>query len=360
MVWGGIGDVLLASHGIVDLLAQYPYADFQLIVEKRSQAGASFLPNTFAVTPVDTSQGGLKGKAALFVDTLKALHQHRPDLVVSNGTTPAIPLLMRLCGAQTRVGYCTPQGSPPQRVAQHWGLTHRAPVQLDQYAGRLYANVYRDCLFPNLATHSARPLLAEPSEQTQHRLWQLLQENGVTGPFVLIHPGSSTVSRQKGIFKEWAPEQWQSFVALLLKDPLIEGAQVVLAGGPDDVDTVNRILNAVGDTQDATRIVSLLGKTASLSELFALIRAATLFVCVDSSPLQLGVASDTPTVVLFGPTDPQSIIPHDATHVQVVQSPQDLACRPCLWAHRKQCCEDPVCLGFRPHDVWQACRQLLL
>lgn len=360
MIWGGIGDVLLASHGIVDLLAQYPTAAVQLILEKRSQAGALFLPKSLSLAPIDTSMGGVQGKAAIFSATLSALRQHRPDVVVSNGTTPAIPLLMRLGGAKTRVGYATPQGSLPQQIAQHWGLTHRAPVELNQYAGRLYANVYRDCLFPHLALHSARPLLAEPAEQTQQQMRQVLQENGVSGPFVLIHPGSSTVSRQKGIFKEWAPEYWQAFVALLLKDPLFDGYQVVVAGGPDDTDTVARILSPLGDTQAPPRVVSLLGKTASLEALYALIRAAALFVCVDSSPLQLGVASDTPTVVLFGPTDPKSIIPDDATHVHVVQSPQTLTCRPCLWAHRKRCCEAPVCLDFEPSDVWQACRQLLL
>src|SRR5207249_12309574 len=51
------------------------------------------------------------------------------------------------------------------------------------------------------------------------------------------------------------------------------------------------------------RIVDLSGRTDLLS-LAALIAQARLLVTVDSAPMHLAAATQTPQVVLFGPTNP--------------------------------------------------------
>jgi heptosyltransferase-1 len=61
----------------------------------------------------------------------------------------------------------------------------------------------------------------------------------------------------------------------------------------------------------------------SLSELIALTRRAALFVGGDTGPLHLAVALDTPSVALFGPTDPARNGPYGGRAI-VVRSPESV------------------------------------
>ena len=49
---------------------------------------------------------------------------------------------------------------------------------------------------------------------------------------------------------------------------------------------------------------SLLVTDASVGQLAALLRRASIVLGVDSGPLHLAVSQDTPTLQIFGPTDP--------------------------------------------------------
>jgi ADP-heptose:LPS heptosyltransferase len=40
-----------------------------------------------------------------------------------------------------------------------------------------------------------------------------------------------------------------------------------------------------------------------------MIAGATLLLCTDSAPMHLAVATQTPLVALFGPTDPTKLLP---------------------------------------------------
>jgi len=66
--------------------------------------------------------------------------------------------------------------------------------------------------------------------------------------------------------------------------------------------------------------------TLRLMELACLIRRCQVYVTTDSAPLHLAAAMGTPTVALFGPTDPARHAPQ-APSVRVLK--KDLACSPC-------------------------------
>jgi heptosyltransferase-1 len=63
--------------------------------------------------------------------------------------------------------------------------------------------------------------------------------------------------------------------------------------------------------------------SCSLSELIALTRRAALFVGGDTGPLHLAVALSTPSVALFGPTDPARNGPYGGRAI-VVRSPESV------------------------------------
>jgi ADP-heptose:LPS heptosyltransferase len=71
--------------------------------------------------------------------------------------------------------------------------------------------------------------------------------------------------------------------------------------------------------------LSLSGKT-TLKQTAALIKLARLFIGNDCGPLHIAAAVGTPTISIFGPTDPQKLAPLGEAHIYVRS---DAACSPC-------------------------------
>ena len=106
-------------------------------------------------------------------------------------------------------------------------------------------------------------------------------------PFVLLHPGATRPE------KAWGEERFAHLARAFIRDTPIAP---VVSWGP-------------GDERRAERLRSLLPKRPPLPSLtfagFArVIRASALFVAGDTGPLHLADALGTPTLALFGPTDP--------------------------------------------------------
>ena len=97
------------------------------------------------------------------------------------------------------------------------------------------------------------------------------------------------------------------------------------------------------------QLPAVLVTDAAVGQLAALLGRALLALSVDSGPLHLAVAQDTPTVQLFGPTDPRIFGPWGARERHIVLastqccptcpaipcgrldfSPQELAAHPCV------------------------------
>jgi heptosyltransferase-1 len=128
---------------------------------------------------------------------------------------------------------------------------------------------------------------------------------------------------------------------------------VVLAGGPDDAEII-QLIRETGEFP----YVEAYGKTRSLGQLAALIELADAIVAVDSAPMHVGVAVSTPTVAIFGPTDPAKLLPPGTVHLPVVV--ENLGCRPCLWDRRATSCEELTCLKDLAVDAVEEAVQKIL
>ncbi|UCG14572.1 MAG: glycosyltransferase family 9 protein [Deltaproteobacteria bacterium] len=106
---------------------------------------------------------------------------------------------------------------------------------------------------------------------------------------VLLHPGSG------GQEKLWAPAGWLSLIRKLISYPNL---RLVLLQGPADVDIIQRLRSEL--TTKALTIV----ENWPLGRLAALIRHAALYLGNDSGITHLAAACSTPTIAIFGPTDP--------------------------------------------------------
>jgi len=106
---------------------------------------------------------------------------------------------------------------------------------------------------------------------------------------LLVHPGAAQPSRR------WPVERW----AAVARELAASGASVLLTGGPGERERALQVAAAAALPPSAV----VAGRTSPL-ELAALVAAARLLVSVDTGVAHLATACGTPSVVLFGPTDP--------------------------------------------------------
>ncbi len=215
-------------------------------------------------------------------------------------------MLARGAGIPMRWGFDTRETRP-------W-LTHTIPTRREHAVAsnlRLAAALAGTSITPDPRTH---PLMFAWSPEAQAEARQVLQSTvgEADDPLVVIHPGSGAA------VKGWDVAKWQ-VLARRLGD---EGARVVVTGGPGEVELARQVADV-----EHPRVVSVAGRTR-FAALAALLAQATCVVGPDSGPLHLAVAVGTPTVHLYGPSDPRLFGPWgDVRRHRVVVS--DWTCAPC-------------------------------
>lgn len=331
--FGGIGDEILFFPVIQSLREAYPQARLAALVEPRCEGIMRFNPAIDEVFTFDAKHNPSKVE---FAKLVLRLRKERFDLAITAGSSPIMALLVWLTGAKHRVGY----------AAHKWTrlLTKAVPLNKQQYA----AHMYHD-LVGWLGKDPRPPQMTVPPAD---RAWAkaFYEEHGrrADRPVVVLHPGVSKLSIEKKIIKGWEPARWVELGRRLAN----AGMQVVLAGGPDDEEII-RLIRETGDFP----VTEAFGKTKGLGQLAALIEQADAVVAVDSAPMHVGVAVATPTIAIFGPTDPAKLLPPGTVHLAV--HVDGLSCRPCLWDHRATSCDALTCLDIPVDRVEDALKKIL-
>jgi hypothetical protein len=116
-------------------------------------------------------------------------------------------------------------------------------------------------------------------------------ERPATAPgAVVVHPGAAYRSRR------WPPDRFAAVARRLRAD----GYDVVVTGGPDEVELAEQVAGLAGLPAQAV----LAGRTG-LGELAAQVAGARLVLCGDTGIAHLATAFGTPSVLLFGPMPPE-------------------------------------------------------
>ncbi len=117
------------------------------------------------------------------------------------------------------------------------------------------------------------------------------------GKFAILSPGSGWGA------KNWPPERFAEVARRLHAG----GVATVVNYGPGEEGLANSLAKLSGGTAHPL--------FATISQLVALTRRASLFIGGDSGPLHLAAALKSPIVALFGPTDPARNGPYGAPSV---------------------------------------------
>ena len=317
--FGGIGDEIFFLPALISLKKEFPESKITLALEPRSKSVKDLTDIIDDLFLID-----IKGKNK-YSELLKLVYLARRghfDMVISSGGNKFISILLTLTGIKKRYGYNT--GKLSQIL-----LTKTVPLNKNQYA----CAMYHDLVTP-VTNH--KTYLPEINVEQQKKI-----PNSV-----LIHPGVSKMSVQKGMVKTVTADIWAQTVDLLIKN----GKHVILAGGPDDKEVIETILSRI--TLHSSLFTNYYGKTKSLKDLAVLIGKAEKFICSDSAPLHVAVAMGTKTYVIFGPTDDKKLIPQ-SDNVIAIKANDNCPIKPCLWEHRQTTCENLDCLKITAENIVQ-------
>ena len=111
----------------------------------------------------------------------------------------------------------------------------------------------------------------------------------------------------------------------------------------------NYMLQNIQKNIDLSNFVDMFSKTKNIYELAELIKKSEVLLCSDSAPMHIGVATDTKTIAIFGPTDDSVLLPNNNEKFIAVKN--DVDCRPCLWNKRQTTCTCLECLDIDMDNI---------
>jgi heptosyltransferase-1 len=300
-----------------DLIENHPYLD-RVIISRRKQ----WITNLRNIGKIGPALEEIR-------QLITALRERRYDMVIDFHGLFKSALIVGISGAERKIGY-----NSLQELSGLF-LNEKIYEDMEKHAVDRYLDLPR-----YLGADIENPEFLIPlREENRRRIDTLLKEHKIDGEksFVAVNPVAF-----------WKTKLWEEKKFAELCDRIAGElkTKVVFTGGKND-DVVERIQYMMNFYS-----ANLTGKT-SLRDLAYLYGLAQMVVTTDSGPMHIAAAVSTPTVALFGPTDPSRTGPYGQGH-SVIRTGID--CSPCF----KKECDTVRCMKeITVDDVFEAVREIL-
>jgi lipopolysaccharide heptosyltransferase II len=344
-----IGDVLFTTPLLRALHANFPRAHVAYMVCPWCRDLVRVNPYVQQVLDFDAytpaSWPRKLGRAWQALQDIRRGHYDAAIVLHRSGLATLLPFL---AGVPIRIGW--------DWQGQGFSLTHPVP-----YRGEAHeVDRALDCLRPLGAGTEGEALEIPTTPEARQFAEDFLQTQGAgakPGPLVAIFAGGGVNPGTVMNTKRWKP---MGFLEVCRELVRAYGARLIFVGMQNDAEVGDVIL---ADTELHKTVIRAEGKT-DLLQLAALLEMCDLFVGGDSGPLHLAAAVDTPTVSVYGPTDPKRLAPRGPWHRVVVHP---TPCAPCYTpdtVHQEDVtvCRrgNPICmLEVSAEDVLDAAGDLL-
>jgi len=304
------GDVLLTSPVFTVLKNHAPHAEIDALVYAETQEMLSLHPAISELHVIDRSwkkQGVISHLRHEF-RLLRNLQARQYDLVIHLTENPRGAWLAHRLGARYTVA--RDYGAKRGRLWRA-GFTHLYRVPARRHTVEMHLDALRRLgIYPR---EDERALTLVPGDEAEQSIAASLLTHGLASHgFIHVHPTS------RWLFKCWDADKF----AALLNTLLDAGERIVLTAAPNDAE--RQYLSQI--TAQLRKPVVDLSGLLNLKQLAALTAQAKCFIGVDSVPMHIAAAMQTPCVTLFGPSGDMEWGPWMVT-ARVLTS--DHSCRPC-------------------------------
>jgi ADP-heptose:LPS heptosyltransferase len=284
LVSGGISDQILFFPTIDDLKRYYPNAQIDVVTEPSSKAVYRLSKSVNETLLFDFQD---RNSLADWGNLVGTIRDREYDVAITQYQNWSIGLFLWLTGIPARVGF-KGKGSG--------FLTASVPQNSQQYAACMYHD-----LLKGLGIKSPCPELALTIPKADIE-WSINEQKrlGVKDGYILIHNGSSQLSKIKGLDTIYPIQNWLHIIqGITAKQP---NMPIIVVQGLDDD-------NFVSTLQQASPNIIKVTSPDNIGKLTAIIAGADLMLCTDSAPMHLSVAVQTYTIALFGSTEPAQLLP---------------------------------------------------
>jgi lipopolysaccharide heptosyltransferase II len=300
---GAISDVLFATPLVesIHTLCDQPQIDW--MIGSHAEPVLRGYPGLRRRIVYDRLLSGGPYGAAVNFGRLLRMWRSQYELVFLLERGASMQTVVGLTEAPVRVGFAG-------QLAR-FCLTHAIPFESTMHETERYLELLR-----GLGYEAPNPgMKLGLSHEGQVVAELLLQECAAEPPFIGLAPGGGRNPRTQTLIKRWQPEGYAEVARALA-----ERGTVVVLGTPDEAEACAAVAAAAGP-----RAINTAGRL-NLPQLAAMAARCAVVIANDSGPLHIAAAVGTPTVAIFGPTDPRRRAPLGATHRFLWQPPE---CGPC-------------------------------
>lgn len=297
-----IGDVILATALIEKLRKAYPHAVIDFLLRKGNETLLIGHPYLREVLVWDKKQGKIR-------NLFKMVHQvrgNRYDTIINVHRFASSGLITALSGAVDRIGF---KKNP-------WSFTFTRSIHHD-FGSSLHETGRNQKLIESLTDSTPDLPRLYPSAEDFDRVSKFQ-----TGRYICVAPTSVWFTKQL------PAEQWVEFI----KSVKNRISTIYLLGAPTDRTLCDDIVNK----SKATNVINLAGELSFLQSA-ALIKGAAMNFVNDSAPMHLASAMDAPVTAVYCSTVPAFGFGPLSTKSFIVQTSENLSCRPCGLHGYKAC-----------------------
>ncbi|CAI8738726.1 putative lipopolysaccharide heptosyltransferase III [Kosakonia quasisacchari] len=279
------GDMLLTTPVIHSLRQRLPEAQIDVLLyeETRDMLAAHPAINTIYGIDRKWKQLGTLKHLQKEWQLLRVLRDQHYHLVINLADQWRSAIVTRFTGAPVRLGF-----GFNKRKNAFWRFCHTELVSVANHNVMHTVEQNLSILTPFSIAPVSHVTMSYSADDWNFAQ-QKLTAQGVGDCYIVIQPTS------RWFFKCWDESKMAQTITALQQ----AGRFIVLTAGPDkkELAMVDRILSA----SPQTGVVSLAGQL-SLRQLASLIDHADLFIGVDSVPMHMAAALQTPCIALFGPS----------------------------------------------------------
>jgi heptosyltransferase-2 len=284
-----IGDVVLATALVEKLSAAHPNAQIDFLLRKGNEKLLANNPRIGEVLVWDKTER----KFANLIKTIKQVRRSGYDTIINIHRFGSSGLITALSGAANKIGF---DKNP-------WSF--------------LYSHSVRHTLDSIHEVERNQGLIADLSDgiAAKPRLYPAKEDFSAVSrytrdPYVCIAPNSVWFTKQLTL------DKWIEVMAMHTE-------QIYLIGGPDDRPRCEELAKAL------TGSITVLAGELTFLQTAALMQDALMNYANDSAPVHIASAMDAPVTAVFCSTVPEFGFGPLSTNSKVVQTQEDLDCRPC-------------------------------
>jgi lipopolysaccharide heptosyltransferase II len=293
---GAIGDVLLTTPMVHALRQRYPKAIIDYWVGQWASK-ALYNNNDLDHVYAFDDDTFIKKRLDLAIRLARQIAVQKYDVMLVLDKHWSLGTFARLCNIPFRIGFERDGEGFAHNIAVKYGpLKH----EMDYYLELAYRANAKRVKQPKIVFNLSR-------EDKKYAELFFKAHNLNPRKTIGIVPGGAKNPGQENIIKRWPAE----YFAIVAKELQKEGWQIILIGRSPGDDDARQVM-----LETAPNSVSAIGN-CTLHQSGALLEKCRLVICNDSGPMHMAAAVGTPTVSVFGPTDPRRWAPRGKSHLWV-------------------------------------------